>query len=83
MYQVQIEHKTSKDIESLPKKIIQSIYDIIVSLKINPRPIGVKKLIGQNGWRIRHGDYRILYTIDDKVRIVKVYKVKHRKDVYR
>jgi mRNA interferase RelE/StbE len=51
---------------------------------INPRPPGSKKLAGsKNEWRIRVGDYRVLYDIADKVRIVRVYRVRHRRDVYK
>ncbi|MCX5749445.1 MAG: type II toxin-antitoxin system RelE/ParE family toxin [Candidatus Saganbacteria bacterium] len=83
MYGVVVERKAAKEIESLPAEAIQRITDAIESLKANPRPRGVKKLSGEDGWRIRIGDYRILYTIDDGQRLVAVYRVKHRREVYR
>jgi mRNA interferase RelE/StbE len=52
-------------------------------LKENPRPVGCKKLTNQEGYRIRIGNYRILYTIEDENKIVMIYRVGHRRDVYR
>lgn len=49
----------------------------------NPRPSGCLKLTGRNGWRIRGGDYRIIYEIDDKQEMVTVLHIGHRRDVYR
>jgi mRNA interferase RelE/StbE len=50
-------------------------------LKVNPRPVGCKKLTNEEGYRIRVGNYRILYTIDDTNSSVNIYKIAHRKDV--
>lgn len=83
MYKVIIERKAVKEIDSLHDKIIQQVTDSIEQLKNNPRPHGVKKLVGDIGWRIRTGDYRILYTIDDKQKLVTIYRVKHRREAYR
>ena len=83
MYRIIIEQKTSKEIEALPDNVIQSVYDAIKALRVNPRPYNVKKLISRDGWRIKIGNYRVLYTIDDKAKLVTVYRVKHRKDAYR
>ena len=60
------------------------VSDAILKLKSDPRPQGSKKLVGTTGsWRIRVGDYRVLYDIADLVRIVRVYRVRHRRDVYK
>ena len=83
MYRVIIKHKAAKEIEFLPGYVLQSVYDAIEDFKIHPRPRGVKKLIGHDGWRIRVHEYRVLYTIDDKQKLITVYRIKHRKDVYR
>ena len=83
MYRIIIEDRAAKEIESLPNEIIQHVIDAIRSLKLNPRPHGVKKLLGEEGWRIRIRDYRVLYTIDDKQKLVSIYRVKHRREVYR
>jgi len=83
MYKVIIERRADKEIETLPDEIIQEIIDIIKNIKLNPRPHGVRKLIGSDGWRIRIRDYRILYTIDYIHKLVTIYRVKHRREAYR
>lgn len=55
----------------------------IEQLETNPRPHGVKKLIGRHGWRLRVGDYRVIYTIEDNKLMIMIIRVAHRKDVYR
>ena len=83
MYKIIIENRAAKEIESLPDDIIQRVTDTIKGFRSNPRPHGVKKLIGEDGWRIKVRTYRVLYTIDDKQRLVSIYRVKHRRDAYR
>lgn len=83
MYRIIIERRAAREIESLPDEIIQRITDVIEGLRHNPRSHGVKKLLGDEGWRIRIRDYRILYTIDDEKGLISIYRVKHRREVYR
>jgi mRNA interferase RelE/StbE len=83
MYRIIIEHRAVREIESFSDEIIQRITDVVESLRLNPRPHGVKKLLGDEGWRIRIRDYRILYTIDDEKRLISIYRVKHRREAYR
>jgi mRNA interferase RelE/StbE len=54
----------------------------LLALEDNPRPAGAKKLHGEDSYRLRVGDYRVLYTIDDQSRVVTVYAVGHRREVY-
>ncbi len=82
MYQVIISEPAKKFIRLLQKSSLKKVFGAIENLATNPRPAGCKKLIGSSIYRIRVGDYRILYAIDDKVKIVDVRKVGHRKDVY-
>lgn len=84
MYRVVISRGAEKDLEKLSKKVLLPVSHAIDSLEENPRPAGCKKLKGitENLWRIRVGDYRIIYAIADEIRIVDVRKVGHRKDVY-
>ncbi|MHB8261824.1 MAG: type II toxin-antitoxin system RelE family toxin [Bacteroidia bacterium] len=84
MYQVVIKKSAAKELESLPKKVLLPVTQAIVKLSDNPRPAGCKKLKGQieNIWRIRVGDYRVVYEIKDTVKIVDIQKVGHRKDIY-
>jgi mRNA interferase RelE/StbE len=83
MYKIRLSNKVVKYLELLPKKDFLKIDTAILSLKINPRPIGIKKLVDIDGYRIRVGNYRILFTIDDDIKIVSIYKVAPRKDAYR
>ena len=84
MYSLVIERAAEKDMQRLPEDVHGRVSETILQLKSNPRPHGSKKLVGMAGsWRIRVGDYRVLYDIADAIRIVRVYRVRHRKDVYR
>ena len=67
----------------LIEKVAERMCTALNDLQVNPRPPGAKKLTGQESYRIRKGDYRILYTIDDRARLVRVYRIGHRRDVYR
>ena len=72
-----------KDFRKIPKNDIQRVMDKIKSLEINPRPVWAIKLSSREEYRGRQGLYRILYVIDDGVKIVQITKVRHRKDVYK
>ena len=82
-YRLKIIPKGQKDLDDLEGKDFNVIKAKLMSLSDNPRPIGCKKLTNEEGHRIRVGDFRILYRIDDKAKEVIIYRVKHRKDVYR
>ncbi|MBI4357794.1 MAG: type II toxin-antitoxin system RelE/ParE family toxin [Candidatus Omnitrophica bacterium] len=84
MYKLLIIPKAEKQILDLPRSIIAQITSKIEALAQNPRPFGAKKLAGQGGgYRLRSGDYRILYTIDDTKKEITIYKASHRKEAYR
>ncbi|MFY9234354.1 MAG: type II toxin-antitoxin system RelE/ParE family toxin [Fimbriimonadaceae bacterium] len=68
---------------TFPKRCFVKILDRIVGLGDEPRPAGVTKLAAAPLYRIRQGDHRIVYTIDDKTARVEIVKVGHRSDVYR
>lgn len=82
-YTVLIERYAQKQILKLDKNAIPIIKSAIASLADNPRPHGYKKLKGENAYRIRVGDYRVIYEIDDYKIIVTVVSVGHRKDIYK
>jgi len=82
-YTVLVERYAQKKILKLDKKVIPTIKAAIAELASNPRPFGFKKLKGEDAYRIRVGDYRIIYEIDDLVVLVTVVSVGHRKDVYK
>ena len=72
-----------KDFKKIPKADVRRVMDRIKSLGNDPRPIWSKKLSSREEYRGRQGAYRILYVIDDGIKIVQVIRVRHRKDVYR
>jgi mRNA interferase RelE/StbE len=82
-YQLAILRRAVKELAQLPKKERLHVEDDVEALASNPRPHGAKKLTGRDGYRIRSGDYRIVYEINDRLRSVTVLHVGHRKDVYR
>ena len=85
MYQVIINPAARKELKKLSPSVVTPISVKIDSLSKNPRPAGCKKLVNNKNelWRIRVGDYRILYAIDDKVRIIDVVHIGNRRDVYK
>jgi mRNA interferase RelE/StbE len=83
-YEVIISKRAAKEIRSLPHQEIPKIFQKIKSLGDDPRPSGCKKLSGKDEelYRIRSGNYRVIYSIDDVIKIVDVRQVGDRKDVY-
>jgi len=82
-YRVIIKKSVAKDLKGIPKKDVRRILSSINSLADDPRPPGTKKLSGQERYRLRQGNYRILYSIEDDRLIVCVVRVGDRRDVYR
>lgn len=84
VYQVVIGKLATKELKKLPKKEVQRIFPKIKNLSTQPRPEGCKKLKSQTEdlWRIRIGDYRVIYSIDDTISIVDIRRVGHRRDIY-
>jgi mRNA interferase RelE/StbE len=82
-YAVFLKRSAEKELEILPQDIQQRIIKRLLSLKEDPRPRGVKKLLGGERYRLRVGDYRVLYTIDDYRHLIEVSAVGHRREVYR
>jgi mRNA interferase RelE/StbE len=83
LYAVFLKRSAEKELEILPRDIQHRIIKRLLSLKEDPRPLGVKKLLGGERYRLRVGDYRVLYTIDDYRHLVEVSAVGHRREVYR
>ncbi|HEY8748599.1 MAG TPA: type II toxin-antitoxin system RelE/ParE family toxin [Tepidisphaeraceae bacterium] len=83
-YQVLLERLAERGLRRLSAAIHERVIEAIRSLAKDPRPSGCRKLAGtKNDWRIRVGDYRVVYEIADAVRVVRVHRVRHRRDVYR
>ena len=84
MYRVLLERGAEKDLSRLSSEIHERIIAAIQALRNNPRPPGCRKLTGsKNDWRIRVGDYRVIYEIADDIRVVRVNRVRHRREAYR
>lgn len=84
MHEVFLERSAERDLKALPSDIFRRILPLIRALAQNPRPPGCHKIAGsRNDWRIRMGDYRVVYEVDDKLKQVKVMRVRHRREVYR
>lgn len=81
-YEVLILRRAQKELADLPKADYERVRDAVTALTENPRPAGCKKLVGREGWRIRSGDYRIIYEIDDAQQKVTVLHIGHQRDVY-
>ena len=82
-YRVFIEKKAAKVLEKINEPDYSRVKNAILDLGRNPRPLGFIKLKGREGYRIREGDYRIIYDIIDQVLRVNVVIIGHRKDIYR
>lgn len=81
-YVIKIKNSAEKDLNKFPLKIYKQIASHIFLLGNNPRPVNSKKL-KERVYRIRVGDYRVVYTINDEDKLVEIMKVKHRKEIYR
>jgi len=82
-YTVEITSSAQRQFKKLPETIQDQLIPKILALEANPRPTGVKKLQVFEYYRIRMGDYRVVYSINDKVHLIKVLDLGHRKDIYR
>ena len=83
-YQIEFAPAAKRQIKKLPRNIQKIIIERAEKLQMNPRPSGVKKLVGQHSlYRIALGDYRVIYKVDDNVLLVLIVKIGNRKDVYR
>jgi len=82
-YRITIKKSAAKELEAVPRKDLRKIIMCIRSLAQNPRPHGSQKLSGQEQYRIRQGDYRIVYFIEDDEQLVDIIKIGHRREVYR
>lgn len=82
-YAIFILRRAEKELSQIIEPDRQIIIDSMRKLIVNPRPSGCIKLAGREAWRIRVGNYRVIYEIDDKKREVLIMHVGHRRDVYR
>ena len=84
MYRVLLERGAERDLGRLSTEVHERVVVAIKGLAVNPRPPACRKLTGtKNDWRIRVGDYRVIYEIADELGIVRINRVRHRREVYR
>lgn len=83
MYELRLARSARKELEALPDTVLARIARQLDGLPADPRPRGTKKLRGASDlWRVRVGDYRIIYHIDDRARLIEVRAIRNRKDAY-
>lgn len=83
-YEVVLSKTAEKNLMKIPVKIVKQIIPTLQELANNPRPAGCKKLKGfSNIWRVRVGDYRIIYSIEDQILLVDIREIGHRKEIYK
>jgi mRNA interferase RelE/StbE len=83
MYKIEVRRRAQRALDRLPKSDFQAVIESIRGLAQTPRPRGIEKVKSTGLWRIRRGDYRIIYAIDDNERLVTVVRVGHRREIYR
>jgi mRNA interferase RelE/StbE len=83
-YKIEWKRSALKELEELPSPMISKVVSAVDNLSSNPFPQGVRKLMGsESSYRIRLGDYRVLYSVIEKRLIIEIIRVGHRKDVYK
>jgi mRNA interferase RelE/StbE len=83
-YAITFARSARRELERLDASVVRRVISKIESLAQNPRASGSRKLQGeQNLWRIRIGDYRVVYSVDDRQRIVDIVRIRHRREAYR
>jgi len=82
-YNIFILPSAQKDCDRLTQQVYQRCRKAMLRLEKEPRPSDCKKLVGNEGYRLRIGDYQVLYRIDDRAKRIYIYRVKHRSAVYR
>jgi mRNA interferase RelE/StbE len=83
MYNIKILPQAQKDLDAIRGKLFEQIKKKILSLRHDPRPDGCEKLTKKEGYRIRVRKFRVLYKIYDDIKKIIVYRIKHRREVYR
>ena len=82
-YEISIKQSAEKELQHIPKRDLPRVIRHMIALSDEPRPRGCEKLSGQERYRIRQGDYRIVYTVDDKEKKDIVFKIGYRREIYK
>jgi mRNA interferase RelE/StbE len=83
VYNVALKRSAEKELKALPQRDLKKVTDRLSALALQPRPHGCEKMSGEERYRLRQGDWRIIYSIDDGERTVTIYRIGHRREVYR
>ena len=83
MYEIELRRKAQRALDKLPEDDFNAVIDAVKGLADTPRPKGVEKIKSAGLWRIRQGDYRIVYSIDDSEKTVIILRIGHRREIYR
>ncbi len=83
MYKVEVRRRAQRVLDKLPKPDFQAVVKAIKDLAEVPRPRGIEKVKSTGLWRIRQGDYRIIYNINDDESLVAIVRVGHRREIYK
>lgn len=83
MYKIELRRRTQRALDKLPKDDFNTVVGAVKALANSPRPKGVEKIKTAGLWRIRQGDYRIVYNIDDGQKIITILRIGHRREIYR
>ncbi|HVQ44873.1 MAG TPA: type II toxin-antitoxin system RelE/ParE family toxin [Candidatus Saccharimonadia bacterium] len=83
LYSVTFRASAARELRKLPISVRKQVSELIDSLTHDPRPHGVKKMTGVDAWRIRIGDYRVVYSVMDQQLVVEIIKIGNRREVYR
>ena len=82
-YSVVVKRSAEHELRAVPKRDLGRVVARIRRLADDPHPPGSEKLSGQDRYRLRQGDYRVVYAVDDEQRMVEIVKIGHRREVYR
>ena len=82
-YKILIKKSAAAELAKIPRRDLENIVRRIGDLEQSPRPFGCRKLSGKDKYRLRQGDYRIVYAVDDSRCIVEIYKIGNRREIYR
>jgi mRNA interferase RelE/StbE len=82
-YNLSLKRSAEKELRALPPKDLKRVMERLQALAIQPRPHGCEKMVGEERYRIRQGDWRVVYSVDDTLKAVTIFKIGHRREVYR
>jgi len=82
-YTIRLKTRAERELDRLPLTLVRRIWRKLLALEKDPRPRVTSKLEGSDGYRIRIGDYRVIYIVDDREQTVDIIRVAHRREVYR